>query len=280
MIGSKMLVTSCPECEATFRISTGILEKADGQVRCGHCATIFDANSDLRELEESESASELIPEPQSALESVPSEADAEAQPETEEADGEKAGPVPDDPEWLSPVEAADRRTRPWAVGAFFLAVILPGQMVHQFRAELASLPTVGRAVTAAYSTMGIEISPLVDLDQYELLDLTAVAIPASEENGSLIIETRVQNKGPRVQPYPHIFVRLLGRWEDTIAGRIFGQEEYAVGTISNLSRMNVGDMIDAQFIIVDPGPSATGFEVELCVRVDGGFQCESDVAYE
>ncbi len=153
-------------------------------------------------------------------------------------------------------------------------------MIHQFRAELSSLPTVGPAVTAAYSTMGIEISPLVDLDQYDLLDLTAVAIPASEEGGSLIIETRVHNKGPKVQPYPHIFVKLLGRWEDTIAGRIFGPAEYAVGTISNLSRMNVGGMIDAQFIIVDPGPSATGFEVELCVRVDGGFQCESDTVYE
>jgi hypothetical protein len=40
--------------------------------------------------------------------------------------------------------------------------------------------------------------------------------------------------------------------------------------------MTSGSTIDAQFIIMDPGPSATGFELELCARSKRGFKCESD----
>ena len=49
-----MLVTTCPDCDTTFKLTVAILEKAGGQVRCGRCARIFDANSRLREQPESE----------------------------------------------------------------------------------------------------------------------------------------------------------------------------------------------------------------------------------
>jgi hypothetical protein len=40
--------------------------------------------------------------------------------------------------------------------------------------------------------------------------------------------------------------------------------------------MTVGSAVDAQFIIVDPGPSATGFELEFCTPVNDGFLCDSE----
>jgi hypothetical protein len=127
-----------------------------------------------------------------------------------------------------------------------------------------------------YARAGIDVLAPVDLDQFNLLDLTALAETASDQQGWLIIETRVQNRGPKVQPFPHIFVRLEDRWEDTVAGRYFSPEEYTVSAVNDFSRMRVGETIDAQFIIMDPGPSATGFELELCARIAHGFKCESD----
>ena len=135
---------------------------------------------------------------------------------------------------------------------------------------------IGPTLEQVYSRIGIEVFAPVDLNQFNLLDLRALAEPASEEQGWLIIETRVQNRGPKVQPYPHIFVRLEDRWEDTVAGRYFSPEEYAVSTVTDFSRMNVGTTIDAQFIIMDPGPSATGFELEFCAQIVRGLKCESD----
>jgi predicted Zn finger-like uncharacterized protein len=37
------MLTQCPSCQTTFRVTTEILRVADGQVRCGRCQTQFDA---------------------------------------------------------------------------------------------------------------------------------------------------------------------------------------------------------------------------------------------
>ncbi len=38
-----MLFTRCPECATTFRVTDEALKKANGQVRCGRCASVFNA---------------------------------------------------------------------------------------------------------------------------------------------------------------------------------------------------------------------------------------------
>jgi predicted Zn finger-like uncharacterized protein len=43
------LLTQCPNCETTFRVTAEILRVADGQVRCGRCHTQFDALERLLE---------------------------------------------------------------------------------------------------------------------------------------------------------------------------------------------------------------------------------------
>jgi predicted Zn finger-like uncharacterized protein len=43
------LLTQCPQCETTFRVTADILRVADGQVRCGRCQTQFDALERLLE---------------------------------------------------------------------------------------------------------------------------------------------------------------------------------------------------------------------------------------
>jgi predicted Zn finger-like uncharacterized protein len=44
-----MLLTRCPECRTTFRITADALEVASGQVRCGRCSAVFDAYEELKE---------------------------------------------------------------------------------------------------------------------------------------------------------------------------------------------------------------------------------------
>jgi hypothetical protein len=172
-------------------------------------------------------------------------------------------------------EPVRRRTWPWAAAAGLMTLTLAAQLIHAARSELAGLPGVGPVLIAAYATFGREVSPPVALEQYASLDLTAVAEPVSDEHGWLIIETRVQNRGPETQTYPHILVRILDRWGETIAGRYFAPDEYVVTPRTDYSRMEVGSTVDAQFIIVDPGPDATGFELEFCARVEDSFVCDS-----
>lgn len=352
MIGSVMLVTTCPECQTTFRISEEILRKANGQVRCGRCAHIFDARraldeepeTEVRRLEvtagvgeparpdagtkaadtagadttidagtasptagadEDESEADTRRQPRWFIQDTPPEAavrtGAAAEPaptgtapdNAGAASAPEAGPVSDTeawadtaaapdgalavPDWLPPArEPVERRAWPWTAGVVLLALALTGQLVHLFRADIAALPAIGSALVGFYSWFGVELVPRVDLTQYDMLDLTGAAEPATDEQGSLVIETRVRNKGPKVQPFPHIFVRLLDRWQETIAGRYFSPAEYLVTSVGDTSHMSVGRIVDAQFVIVDPGPSATGFELEFCMPAGEAFHCESD----
>ncbi len=50
------MLTQCPNCQTTFRVTTEILRVADGQVRCGRCQTQFDALERL--IDENESAAD------------------------------------------------------------------------------------------------------------------------------------------------------------------------------------------------------------------------------
>ena len=46
-----MLLTRCPDCQITYRITAGDLLKADGKVRCSRCDAVFRADEELHELE-------------------------------------------------------------------------------------------------------------------------------------------------------------------------------------------------------------------------------------
>ena len=43
------MLTQCPSCQTTFRVTSEILRVAYGQVRCGRCQTQFDATERLIE---------------------------------------------------------------------------------------------------------------------------------------------------------------------------------------------------------------------------------------
>jgi predicted Zn finger-like uncharacterized protein len=57
------MLTQCPNCQTTFRVTTEILRVADGQVRCGRCQTQFDA---LERLIDENEAAPATPEPRAA----------------------------------------------------------------------------------------------------------------------------------------------------------------------------------------------------------------------
>jgi hypothetical protein len=208
------------------------------------------------------------------------DASADANTDSETPVDTDESPATDNFHWLPDLqEAATDRRWPHLAAAALLAGILGIQITHEFRRELGALPVVGPVIQLIYAGLGQDASARVELGQYELLDLSAVAEPVTEDQGWLVIETRVRNKGPRVQPAPYIFVSLLDRWQETVAGRYFAPGEYAVNTIADASRMNVGSTIDAQFIIVDPGPGATGFELQICTPMEQSFSCDGDATF-
>ncbi|HEX7115620.1 MAG TPA: DUF3426 domain-containing protein [Steroidobacter sp.] len=60
------MLTQCPSCHTTFRVTREILRVADGQVRCGRCQTQFDALEQLLDEPDPEEAEPRFTEPDQA----------------------------------------------------------------------------------------------------------------------------------------------------------------------------------------------------------------------
>lgn len=161
----------------------------------------------------------------------------------------------------------------WRVAAGSAGAILAVQLLHHFSGSLATRPVVGPVVGLAYSLLGIELVPDWNVEQYEVVDWIAAAEPDDDGRSNLVITARIHNRGPRAQPYPHVQLQLLDRWETAVGRRVFSPQEYLPVASSSDSMMEAGDTARAQLVVVDPGPDAYGFELDVCVGTQTQLNC-------
>jgi hypothetical protein len=177
--------------------------------------------------------------------------------------------VPDEP------QSRDGR---WSAGVAVALVALALQGMNHYRSELVKQPSVGSLVQSAYAALGINVLPRWDVRQYEILDWVATAEPNTGGVGSLRITARIKNLGPEYQPYPDVNLRLKDRWEAAVGGRVFAPAEYLAAAPRKL--MAPGETARAQLELVDPGPDAYGFDLDVCVEVETHvLSCRNDKVF-
>jgi predicted Zn finger-like uncharacterized protein len=349
-----MLFTRCPECTTTFRVTDDALRKANGQVRCGRCASVFNAVAEQVRADEQPPQGTANPAPAVVPESVvvhpevatqPEQAPAPIEPEipafeptplphhaaeraappavnmgvgsiadvvaeTELAshdDGEPSlGPATSDdaapisaerveevlattadtpllstgPQWQPLATPPPRRSRWWGPAAALALVLLAVQIANHYRATLAGHPTFGAWAQQAFAFVGVTVTPHWDVRQYEILDWVANAEPNTRGVGSLKISARIQNHGPQQQPYPRVQLRLKDRWEKAVGSRTFGPDEYLSRDAPHARLMAVGETARAEIEVVDPGPDAYGFELDVCIEVEAQrLTCRTDKVF-
>jgi predicted Zn finger-like uncharacterized protein len=287
-----MLFTRCPDCHTTFRITNEALHKADGQVRCGRCSNVFNAYADLHERPDAPDAEPQARPPPAQVTLAPAAAAAPSVEPRQDA-GADQGIGPDEVEAV--LEETDRRARTlsawdldlvdevreprtllWPVGTALAVLVLAAQLLHHFSTELATLASVGPIIQRAYAMLGMTITPHWNVAQYELVDWVAAAEPDLSGQGNLVITARIHNRGPQAQPYPHVQLQLLDRWEAAVGRRVFAPAEYLVAAIDANAMMQPGVTAEAQLIVVDPGPDAYGFELDVCVGTESALACAAD----
>lgn len=299
-----MLLTRCPECDTTFRVTDETLKKASGQVRCGRCASVFNAYAELK----GAGAKPLEAEPRGQREKPPAaKAPEPPAPKVQEppADGPDAVPAAGEQEardrhaisatevdrvlthdaaepvpyvWLQPEPPP--LSRWWSVATALAAVALGVQLIHHFRFEIAGHPTFGPVLTAVYEQFGAGIVPSWDVHQYEIIDWAATAEPNSRGVGTLKITARIQNHGPLRQPYPSVQLRLKDRYETAVGSRMFTPAEYLPHDTAHGPLMLPGETARAEIEVVDPGPDAYGFELDVCIEVEASLvTCGTDEVF-
>jgi hypothetical protein len=147
------------------------------------------------------------------------------------------------------------------------------QIVHHYRHDLATNPTLNGPLTAIYAALGIPVVPRWDLEVYEVRQLGA----SSAGNAQIRVLASVKNTGHLAQPLPLLRVTLQDRFGNRIASRDVPPQSYLPRAIPSSSLLSAGQRIDAEMIFVDPGTNAVGFEIDACLPAPGGgISCAND----
>jgi predicted Zn finger-like uncharacterized protein len=163
----------------------------------------------------------------------------------------------------------------WTAGSIALLVLLTLQIVHHYRHDLATNPTLNGPLTAIYAALGIPIVPRWDLNVYEVRQLGATTAGP----GQIRVLSSVKNNGHQAQPLPLLRVTLQDRFGNRIASVDVPPQSYLPRAIPSSSLLSAGQRIDAEMTFVDPGANAVGFEIDACLPApEGGIACANDIA--
>jgi len=192
------------------------------------------------------------------------------------------GSEPDQQPEISIENSLRRTARPrgfmaWLGAAIVAALLLMAQVVHQNREWLVAHThgPFGAAVRALYGAMGTPLPVPASLSAYQLRQWGVTGDP--EANGKLRLRASILNSAAQLQPFPLLRVTLADRFGKSIGTRDFEPSEYLGKPTARL--LTPGERADAVLEILDPGKSAEGFEIDVCLRgADQRIACANDVA--
>ena len=175
---------------------------------------------------------------------------------------------------LAPPETDGSRIK-WLSGAIAAGALLIVQMIHHNREWLAAHTPLSAPLRAIYSTVGAPVTPPANLSAYQLRQWGVTGDPAGA--GSLRVRASILNTAAQLEPYPLLRVTLANRFGGSIGTRDFEPSEYLGRPTAKL--LAPGERVDATLDILDPGKSAEGFEIDVCLRsADRRVSCANDKA--
>ncbi len=244
--------TRCPSCRTVFRVTAAQLEMRAGQVRCGHCRTVFDGVAHLVSLaplapaaDDDEFDESLLSRPTMTLRRAqaldpppPAAADdrieptfgaQEPRPEPPPAPEPAASPAPAKPAY-DPREAYWRTMALfYGVGVPLLALLLIGQAAFHFRDAIAARwPAAAPALARACALAGCRVGAPQDIVE---LAITASDLQADlAHKGLLILTATLRNRSAMTVAYPHIELTLTDASDQVVVRRALAPSDYAGGT--------------------------------------------------
>lgn len=258
------MYTRCPHCETTFRLTAAQLKARDGQVRCGRCQQVFQADRHLverpaRSGAKPGSASRKRTGRRTAKPQTPAAAAAPAETRTPPAIGSAAtvtAPLPPRP------GPARTRRRYWAIGSALLVLLLIGQGVTFYGRELArTLPLLRDPVMAACAVLPCRHLGAIDLRRLDLVETQVTPHPRYDR--ALRVRATIVNRAEYAQPYPLLEVSLIDSQGHLVARRAYPPREYLKNADTIRNGLSPHVAVNVALDITGPGPKASGYEVLL-----------------
>jgi predicted Zn finger-like uncharacterized protein len=248
--------TRCPGCTTIFRVTPAQLALRNGQVRCGHCRTVFDGIAQRISLAPAALPSEpeideyaagpptvTLRSPK-ALDPPPPETRIEAPKRVQAPVAATATPTDDEVDYDSRF-AWDKPKKPRGSTAWLgalaavLLLLLAGQAVIHFRDAIAARwPASNPALTALCRPFGCTLKPLRDVSALSIEASDLQADPAHK--GLLILSATLRNRGAYALDYPYLELTLTDSNDVVVVRRALTPTEYAGGT-ADLARGIAGN---------------------------------------
>jgi predicted Zn finger-like uncharacterized protein len=264
------LYTRCPSCHTTFRVTTQQLQRSGGQVRCGHCESVFDAFATLTaqepQLASREPAASAAQQPRQDQPAV------EASTQTiftEPPISLKGKPqlVRPDPaaslyEWEFKMPESPRRTLLWTLLALTLSMVLAVQAAYAFRTEIMLLLPQTHGYYARFcESLGciIGLPKVSNFLHIEASDLKAVD-PSHPNEIQLLLSVR--NRAPIELAYPAFELTLTNSMGQAVARRVFLPAEYLPPT-AQAAGLKAGTELPIQLYLDTGALPAAGYRLYL-----------------
>ena len=277
--------TRCPECKTIFRVTPQQLAMRAGQVRCGHCQTVFDGVAAVVSLAppareafpldeallgpptvtlRSSQALQPVADAAAAPAAAPADAADRAETEAEEQEA-RADPPLDYSARFSWQEKQERRlVPPWllALAIPILLVLLAGQYLFHFRDAIAAhWPKAKPALTRLCAVAGCELRPLQDISELLLEGNELLADPAHK--GLLILSMTIRNPAPYALAYPYVELTLSDLQDQVVARRAFSPDEYLSAAADPRAGIAGNSEIAVKLFIDANATSQAGYQVYL-----------------
>jgi predicted Zn finger-like uncharacterized protein len=253
------MVTSCPACTTTFRVSPEQLSQRQGKVRCGKCSGVFDAFKSLATLPD-EPTVELPAEPPAAAvaggsaSAMPQQGTLDIGPSEIRVEGAVA-------DVRAPAKARLARVLGFSVLAV-LALLLAAQLAYAFRDRLAASwpatrPLLERMCALTGCTVAWPKRP--DLLAIEASDLQADPIRANV----IVLTATLRNRGSIGVARPALELTLTDSQDQMIARRIFLPRDYLPGAADASSAMPPLTEVDVRLTLDTADLRPAGYRLFL-----------------
>lgn len=283
------MVTICPACGTAFRIHRDQLDARGGQVRCGHCTVVFNAHQHLQ-VEPELSAPmmdagvehdtdvihiQMPPAPVEAPapsvaqddvpDTIPSQVSLEGAAETAEDDeaeeADDAVPTLEELGFASK-SARTRGQRAWAALAGLLALLLIGQLVYQFRGEIALyIPETKPWLQSACAPLGCAV-PLPQQAKQLSIESDELEIDPARPS-VLTLRAVLRNRAPFDQAYPALELTLQDENRATLSRRVLSPVDYLEEGMRTSPAFAANSELNLILHIDAAGLNVSGYLVEI-----------------
>ncbi len=268
------LFTRCPGCKTIFRVTEPQLALRDGQVRCGHCRTVFNGRDELIDLdppavtESDAEEDELLRGPPTVTLRSAHALDPPPPPPPPPREEPAAAPEVPAIDYDNRFSGDGGRGRARVlhvlgiVAVPVLALLLVLQALFHFRDALAAhWPSTRPALTRACALAGCAIRPLRDVAALSIEASDLQADPAHQ--GLLILTATIRNRATYPIGYPHLELTLTDAQDQVVVRRALAPPEYASGTANTAQGIAGNAEVPVKLFIDASATTQAGYRLYL-----------------